>query len=109
MRMNTVFLVLLAATLSSAALAQVQADRQSVQAGGQAEAKGTIDIKAKQKNTTAVAVGLGNTAKNTAGSIKGKSQIQGNVKLNASQSGSTAVAIGIKSKTANESGVIGGD
>ncbi|MDD4928543.1 MAG: hypothetical protein PHP85_04620 [Gallionella sp.] len=71
--------------------------------------QGNTDIKAKQENSTAVAVGEGNTAKNTAGAIKGGTQIQGNTKINAAQKNSTAVAKGKGNKAANEAGVIGGN
>ena len=75
----------------------------------QATMKGNLDVDAKQKNTAAVAIGLGNTAKNTAASIKGNTSISGNTKLKASQSNTAAVAIGIKSTSKNEVGVIGGN
>ncbi|OHC61835.1 MAG: hypothetical protein A3H93_08910 [Rhodocyclales bacterium RIFCSPLOWO2_02_FULL_63_24] len=70
--------------------------------------QGNTDIKAKQTNTTAVAVGQGNTAKNTAGAIKGGTQIQGNTKIKAEQKNATAVAVGKGNTAANEAGVIGG-
>jgi hypothetical protein len=70
--------------------------------------QGNTDIKAKQENTTAVAVGEGNTAKNTAGAIKGGTQIQGNTKIQASQKNSTAVAVGKGNAAENQAGVIGG-
>lgn len=73
-----------------------------------AQVKGNTEIKADQKNVTAVAVGVGNVAKNTAGAIKGGTQIQGNTKIKASQKNSTAVAVGINSTSTNETGVIGG-
>ena len=73
-----------------------------------AQVKGIIEIKADQKNVTAVAVGVGNVAKNTAGAIKGGTQIQGNTKIKASQKNATAVAVGKNSTSANEAGVIGG-
>jgi len=71
--------------------------------------QGNTDIKAKQENTTAVAVGEGNTAKNTAGAIKGGTQIQGNTKIQASQKNTTAVAVGKGNKAENQAGVIGGN
>ena len=95
--------------LSTAAFAQVQADRQGVQAGGTVQIKGNTEIKADQKNTTAVAVGEGNTAKNTAGAIKGGTQIKGNTKITATQKNTTAVAVGKNNTAANEAGVIGGN
>ena len=70
--------------------------------------QGNTEINAEQKNTTAVAVGEGNVAKNTAGAIKGGTQIQGNTKIKASQKNATAVAVGKNNTAANEAGVIGG-
>ncbi len=71
--------------------------------------QGNTEIKAKQENSVAVSVGEGNTAKNTAGAIKGGTQIQGNTKINASQKNSAAIAVGKNNKAANEAGVIGGN
>jgi hypothetical protein len=70
--------------------------------------QGNTEIKADQKNVTAVAVGEGNTAKNTAGAIKGGTQIQGNTKVKATQKNATAIAVGKNNAAANEAGVIGG-
>lgn len=97
------------ALLSTAVFAQVQADKKGVQAGGSVQIKGNTEIKADQANTTAVAVGEGNVAKNTAGAIKGGTQIQGNTKIKASQKNTTAVAVGKNNKASNEAGVIGGN
>lgn len=73
-----------------------------------AQVKGNINLDASQSGTTAVAVGLKNTAKNTAGSIKGDARISGNTSIKAAQRGSTAVAVGIGTTVKNEAGVIGG-
>jgi len=70
--------------------------------------QGNTEIKAKQENSVAVSVGEGNTAKNTAGAIKGGTQIQGNTKIHASQKNSAAVAVGKGNTAANEAGTIGG-
>jgi len=70
--------------------------------------QGNTDIKAKQENTAAIAVGEGNTAKNTAGAIKGGTQIQGNTNIQASQKNATAVAVGKGNKSENTAGQIGG-
>ena len=70
--------------------------------------QGNTEIKADQKNVTAVAVGEGNVAKNTAGAIKGGTQIQGNTDIKAKQKNAAAVAIGKGNTAANEAGVIGG-
>jgi hypothetical protein len=96
-------------TLVSAVLA-TSAFAQKVQSApaGTVQIQGNTEIKADQKNTTAVAVGEGNVAKNTAGAIKGGTQIQGNTKINASQKNTTAVAVGKNNTAANEAGVIGG-
>ena len=109
MRTQLVIATLASALLSTAAFAQVQATPSSVQAGAQTQIKGNTEIKAKQENTTAVAVGEGNTAKNTAGAIKGSTQIQGNTKIKAEQKNTTAVAVGKGNKASNEAGVIGGN
>ncbi|HCC53724.1 MAG TPA: hypothetical protein DEQ20_02165 [Desulfobulbaceae bacterium] len=83
-----------------------QAQRSSNPQGVQIQ--GNTDIKADQKNVTAVSVGEGNTAKNTAGAIKGGTQIQGNTKIKASQKNATAVAVGKNNTAGNEAGQIGG-
>jgi hypothetical protein len=94
-----------AAIVATPAFAQ-QAQRSANPQGVQIQ--GNTDIKAKQENTTAVASGEGNVAKNTAGAIKGGTQIQGNTKIQASQKNTTAVATGKNNTAANEAGVIGG-
>jgi|APCry1669189101_1035198.scaffolds.fasta_scaffold23139_2 hypothetical protein len=71
--------------------------------------QGNTEIKAGQENSTAVSVGEGNTAKNTAGAIKGGTQIQGNTKIHAKQKNSTAVSVGKDNASANEAGTIGGN
>ncbi len=109
MRMQLAIVTLVSAVLSTGAFAQAQAGKSGAQVGGQVQIQGNTEIKADQKNTTAVAVGEGNTAKNTAGAIKGGTQIQGNTKIHASQKNTTAVAVGKNNKAANEAGVIGGN
>ncbi|MDO8787736.1 MAG: hypothetical protein Q7J42_06665 [Sulfuritalea sp.] len=103
--MRIVTLLIASAVIASPVFAQ-QSMRSSNPEGVQIQ--GNTDIKAKQTNTTAVAVGEGNTAKNTAGAIKGGTQIQGNTKIKASQKNATAVASGKGNTAANEAGVIGG-
>jgi len=103
--MRIVTLLIASAVIASPVFAQ-QSMRSSNPEGVQIQ--GNTDIKAKQQNTTAVAVGEGNTAKNTAGAIKGGTQIQGNTKIKASQKNATAVAQGKGNTAANEAGVIGG-
>ena len=98
--------VVLTTILSTAAFAQSKTMTSTNPQGVQIQ--GNTDIKAKQENTTAVAVGEGNTAKNTAGAIKGGTQIQGNTKIKASQKNATAVASGKGNTAANEAGQIGG-
>lgn len=70
--------------------------------------QGNTDIKANQQNSAAVASGQGNSARNTAGAIKGGTQIQGNTKIGASQKNSTAIASGKNNDAGNSAGVIGG-
>jgi hypothetical protein len=97
--------------LSTAAFAQQggQMSQKGAQGtSGGVNIQGNTEIKADQKNVTAVAVGQGNTAKNTAGAIKGGTNIQGNTKIKASQKNATAVAVGKGNTAANEAGVIGG-
>ena len=104
--MRLITLLVASALIAAPAFAQ-QAQRSSNPQGVQIQ--GNTEIKADQKNVVAVAVGEGNTAKNTAGAIKGGTQIQGNTKINASQKNAVAVAVGKNNKAANEAGVIGGN
>ena len=69
--------------------------------------KGDTEIKAKQENVAAVAVGKDNVAKNTAGAIKGDTTIKGDTKIKAEQKNAAAVAVGKGNTAANEAGVIG--
>ena len=104
--MRLITLLLAGLFVASPVLAQ-QTQRSSNPQGVQIQ--GNTEIKAKQENSTAVSVGEGNVAKNTAGAIKGGTQIQGNTKIHASQKNSTAVASGKNNKASNEAGVIGGE
>jgi hypothetical protein len=104
--MRLITLLVAGLVIATPVLAQ-QTQRSSNPQGVQIQ--GNTEIKAKQENSTAVSVGEGNTAKNTAGAIKGGTQIQGNTKINASQKNSTAVAVGKNNKASNEAGVIGGN
>jgi len=104
--MRIVTFALAVAMIATPVFAQ-QAQRSSNPQGVQIQ--GNTDIKADQQNTTAVAVGEGNTAKNTAGAIKGGTQIQGNTNIKANQKNATAVAVGKGNKSSNETGVIGGN
>jgi hypothetical protein len=103
--MRLITLLMASAIISVPAFAQ-QAQRSSNPQGVQIQ--GNTEIKADQKNVTAVAVGEGNTAKNTAGAIKGGTQIQGNTKIKATQKNATAIAVGKNNEASNEAGVIGG-
>ena len=103
MRIQMIVVAVASVFLASSAFAQAR------QSGGTTQIQGNTEIKAEQKNTTAVAVGEGNTAKNTAGAIKAGTQIQGNTKIKASQKNTTAVAVGKNNKAVNEAGVIGGN
>lgn len=104
--MRIISILVASLIVASPALAQ-QTQRSSNPQGVQIQ--GNTEIKAKQENTAAVASGEGNTAKNTAGAIKGGTQIQGNTKINASQKNTAAVAVGKNNKASNEAGVIGGN
>ncbi len=104
-------IIALTTVLSTGAFAQAggQISGKGAQGtGGGVNIQGNTEIKAKQENVTAVAVGQGNTAKNTAGAIKGGTNIQGNTKIKAEQKNATAVAVGKGNTAANEAGVIGG-
>ena len=103
--MRLITLLMASAIISAPAFAQ-QTQRSSNPQGVQIQ--GNTEIKADQKNVTAVAVGEGNTAKNTAGAIKGGTQIQGNTKIKATQKNATAIAVGKNNEASNEAGVIGG-
>lgn len=97
--------VILAALLAVPVMAQ-QVQRSSNARGVQIQ--GDTELKADQKNVTAVAVGQGNQASNAAAAIKGGTQIQGNTTISAKQKNATAVAVGKDNKASNEAGVIGG-
>ena len=103
--MRLISALVAAAVVASPVFAQ-QAQRSSNPQGVQIQ--GNTNIQAENKNVTAVAVGEGNTAKNTTGAIKGGTQIQGNTNIKASQKNATAVAVGKNNTAANEAGVIGG-
>jgi hypothetical protein len=97
----------LIATTIAAAPIYAEVQRSSNPQGVQVQ--GNIDLKADQKNTTAIAIGEGNEAKNTAGAIKSGVQIQGNTKITTTQKNATSMAIGKNNKASNELGVIGGN
>ncbi len=105
MRKQLVLVTLVSAVLSTMAFGQAKQSSSNAQG---VQIQGNTEIKASQENTTAVAVGEGNVAKNTAGAIKGGTQIQGNTKIKATQKNATAVAQGKNNTAANEAGVIGG-
>ncbi len=75
---------------------------------GGVQIQGNTKINASAQNTSAVASGKGNTAKNTVGGIKGNTQIQGNTKINASAKNTSAVAKGKGNTAENAVGVVGG-
>lgn len=110
--MKRVLIAVLATVCSTAVFAQAS---QGSAKGGMGSSnsqgvqiQGNTEIKADQANTAAVAQGEGNTAKNTAGAIKGGTQIQGNTKIKAQQKNATAIASGKNNNAANEAGQIGG-
>jgi hypothetical protein len=110
--MNRILVALIASVVSTGAFAQAgQASPKGGQvnlAPGGVQIQGNTNINAKNENVAAIAVGQGNTAKNTTGAIKGGTQIQGNTNINASQKNAVAVAVGKNNTAANEAGVIGG-
>lgn len=99
--------LLLASVVVVSAPAFAQTAQRSSNPDG-VQIKGNTEIKADQKNVTAVAQGDGTTAKNTVGAIKGGTSIQGNTKITATQKNATAVATGKNTAATNEAGVIGG-
>jgi hypothetical protein len=70
--------------------------------------QGNTDIRARQDDAAAVAVGQDNEAKNSAGAIKAGTQIQGNTNIKVEQKNAKAVAVGKDNKVTNEAGTIGG-
>jgi hypothetical protein len=112
MRIKFALVALAAAVVSTGAFAQAsQAGPKGAMSSPNAQGvqiQGNTDIKAENKNVAAVAVGEGNTAKNTTGAIKGGTQIQGNTNIKAKQTNAAAVAVGKNNTAANEAGVIGG-
>ena len=112
MRKSLLLVSLVSIAISGAAFGQASqgkpgAAMSSPNAQG-VQIQGNTEIKAKQEGTAAVAQGEGNTAKNTAGAIKGGTQIQGNTKIKAEQKKATATAQGKNNAAANEAGQIGG-
>lgn len=103
--MRIISIVAAAAMLASPVFAQ-QAQRSSNPEGVQI--KGNTDIKAKNTNTTAMAIGDNTHAAITTGVIKGGTTIKGNTTIKAQQTNSTAMAIGKNTSAVNEAGVIGG-
>ncbi len=112
MRIQLAIAALTTAVISTAAFGQAsQASPKGAMSSPNAQGvqiQGNTNITAENKNVAAVAVGEGNTAKNTTGAIKGGTQIQGNTNIKASQKNATAVAGGKNNTAANEAGVIGG-
>jgi hypothetical protein len=100
--MRFITLVAVSAIIAAPAFAQKS------QSSGEVKIKGNTEIMAVQDKSTAAAIGEGNTAKNTAGAIKGGTEIKGNTKILAVQKNSTAAAIGKNNTAVNEAGVIGG-
>ena len=104
--MRLLSLVLATAFVAAPAFAQ-QAQKSTNTKGVQIQ--GNTEISAATSNTSAVATGENNVAKNTAGEIKGGTQIQGNTKMSASQAGASANVSGKNNSSKNEAGVIGGN
>jgi hypothetical protein len=100
------FALFIAATLVAPPVVAQLTIRSSSPQGVQVQ--GNADIRAKQEDAAAVAVGQANEAKNSAGAIKDGTQIQGNTNIKAEQKNAKAVAVGRDNKATNEAGVIGG-
>jgi hypothetical protein len=113
MRINKTLVAVIVTAASFAAFGQAsQANKKGAMGSSNAngvQIQGDTEIKADQKNVAAIAVGEGNTAKNTAGAIKGGTQIQGNTKIAAKQKNTAAVAVGKNNKAVNDAGVVGGN
>ena len=102
------FVSLAVALVAASGIAAAQVKVQSTTNPDAVQIQGNTKINAASQNNTAVAAGVGNTAKNTTGAIKGGTQIQGNTTINAASKNNTAVAVGVGNKAQNETGVIGG-
>lgn len=103
--MRVISIIMAATVLSVPAFAQ-QIQRSSNPQGVQIQ--GNTNIQAENQNTSAIAVGQGNDARNASGAIKGGTQIQGHTEIRAKQVNATAVTVGKDNKASNEAGVIGG-
>ena len=103
--MRLISFMIAAAVAASPVFAQ-QAQRSSNPQGVKIE--GNTNVIGVNQNTDAVAIGEGNTAKNTAGAIKGGTEIKGNTNVIGVNKNTAAVAIGKNNTAANEAGVIGG-
>lgn len=113
MRNQILLAAIISACVSGTAFAQVgQAGPKGAMGSSNTQGvqiQGNTEIKAGQENASATAKGEGNTAKNTAGAIKGGTQIQGNTKITAKQKNTHAKAEGKNNKASNEAGTIGGN
>jgi hypothetical protein len=103
--MRLISFMIAAAVATTPVFAQ-QAQRSSNPQGVKIE--GNTNVIGVNQNTAAVAIGEGNTAKNTAGAIKGGTEIKGNTNVIGVNKNTAAVAIGKNNTAANEAGVIGG-
>ncbi len=103
--MRLISFMIAAAVAATPVFAQ-QAQRSSNPQGVKIE--GNTNVIGVNQNTAAVAIGEGNTAKNTAGAIKGGTEIKGNTNVIGVNNNTAAVAIGKNNTAANEAGVIGG-
>src|SRR5574343_381462 len=100
--MRLISFMIAAAVAASPVFAQ-QAQRSSNPQGVKIE--GNTNVIGVNQNTAAVAIGEGNTAKNTAGAIKGGTEIKGNTNVIGVNKNTAAVAIGKNNTAANEAGV----
>ena len=103
--MRLISFMIAAAVAATPVFAQ-QAQRSSNPQGVKIE--GNTNVIGVNQNTAAVAIGEGNTAKNTAGAIKGGTEIKGNTNVIGVNKNTAAVAIVENNTAANEAGVIGG-
>lgn len=104
MRLTIMLMSLL--VISMPVLSQQEIQRSSSPQGVQVH--GNSELKGHQESASAVAVGEGNTAKNTTSAIKGGTQIQGTTRIQAEQKNATSTAVGKNNAAKNEVGVIGG-
>jgi len=70
--------------------------------------QGDTTAHAQAQNSTAAAVGTGNTAQNATGTVRGNVKIRGNTRIDAQSHEVNAVAVGKGNRADNAVGAIGG-